>query len=180
MKTVIDQVRKQVEAQLSRAQDARAWLNRVAYKKFQNRQLQRWMTGNKSEGSKWADNQGWYKAWKLRAYGGGPRFVSGGVGGGRWVRGGNYPKFPGSGRFVMIATSKLVQSVTGQSIEGNRDGVGYHRKVVGEKTLEIYTTLDYAEDANKERDFVEFKPDFEKGLKDDFINWMNTGDYGRT
>jgi hypothetical protein len=179
MKVIADRIRKDVEARLSRAQNAQAWLNRVAYRKFQNRQLNRWMTSNKAEGSKWKDNQGWYKAWKRKAYGGGARFVNGGLGNGRWVQKGNYPNYPGSGKFVMMATSSLVQSVTGQPIEGNRDGLKYHRKVVAPKSMEIFTSIEYAKDANDERNFTDFRADFYKGLIDNYKNWLNSGDYGR-
>jgi hypothetical protein len=179
LKQVENDIKKKVEQTLSRADNARAWLSRVAYPKYQNAQAERWRTKNKSQGVMWDDNHGWYKSWKLIRYGGGPRYVAGRAGEGRWVRKGSYPTAPGKGRFVMIASGALVASVIGKSKDGqmvnNKEGQAAHRRVITNKGLEVFTTLEYADDASKERPFMEFSDAFNLSLQQDFIGWIKDG-----
>lgn len=175
LKEVTNTIKKRIETTLSRAQDGRAWLDRVAYPKYQNAQVQRWQTQNTSQGSKWPDNKGWYKNWKLIGFGGGPQYKKGPPG--RWVRSGTYPTYPGRGRFVMIATAKLVSSVIGQaqgSFVNNPEGVAAHRKITGPQSLEVYTTVDYAAQVAVERPFMTFSDKFNNDLKASYAQWMFT------
>lgn len=137
---------------LKRSRDARAWLNRIAYTLYQNWQRERWMTEGSSQGKKWPKLNPIYAAYKLRRYGGGTKYKwIGGRGEDRpWVPAGRWPKFPGNGSKMMVATGKLVDSVTGKSL-------AFHRKVVKPQELLIATTVPYAKDANETRNFTEFK-----------------------
>ena len=137
---------------IKRSADARAWLNRVAYRIYQNWQRERWMSEGSSQGSKWPRLNPEYARYKLKRYGGGPKYKwVGGRGENRpWQPAGRWPKFPGGGTKMMIATGTLVDSVTGKSLK-------YHRKIVTPKELFISTTVPYANDANERRNFTEFK-----------------------
>ncbi len=174
LKEVTNTIKTRVEATLSKAQDGRAWLARVAYPRYQNAQVERWQTQNTSQGAKWPDNKGWYKNWKLIGFGGGPKYKKGPPG--RWARAGTYPTYPGRGRFVMIATAKLVSSVIGQSSSGdfvnNSEGLSAHRRIIGPQSLEVFTTVDYAEKVAVDRPFMSFSDKFVDELRANYQNWM--------
>ena len=160
---------KDVKEILKRAQDGRAFLTRVAYPMYQKWQLERWQTENKSEGSKWKSLNPAYAEYKKSRYGGGPKYVTPKQKGyGRWVQAGNWPRYPGGGTKMMIATGELVNAVTGKKLT-------YHRRLIKAKQMAIGVTLPYAEDANKKRDFTKFKNANMKLLHDMYAEYVMTG-----
>lgn len=135
---------KKLQDMVNRANDPRAFLNRVIYPMYQNFQRERWMTENVSETGKWPPLNSKYASYKLKAFGG----------------------FPGGGRKMMIATGKLFNSVVGG--DGGSAAQG-HNKIVTKNELKIFTTVEYAADANDFRPFAKFSRgsmrDVSKALK---------------
>lgn len=153
----VDEIQDRVEKVLSRADNARAWLTRVAYKRYQNAQMERWMTKGASQGTPWRDNPSGYKEYKQR------KFVNA----------------PGQGRFVMIQTGQLVASVvgpTGSQMINNSEGIAKHRRIISAKALEVFTTVDYAEEAGSQRPFMNFKKSFYDDLIKEYRDWLLNGD----
>lgn len=139
----------------------RAYLNTVVYRQIQNAQMQRWITEGSSEGSPWSAISSVYASYKKRRYGGGVRYSwVGGRGPNRpWTESGNWPNYPGSGTKLLIATGNLVSSVIGPVKEGSVFGLTGsakdHRKLVGENSIFVGTTVTYAQDVNDKRNFTQ-------------------------
>lgn len=142
------------------AKDPRTFLVRVAYPAYQNAQRERWMTEGASQGSSWKPLNPAYRKYKLRRYGGGTKYNwIGGQGQGRpWVPAGTWPTYPGKGSKMMIATNTLYASVTGDSTKN-------HRRVIDNRSMKIFTTVEYSEDVDKVRSFTIFKDSFIKDLQ---------------
>lgn len=159
LKELTNTIRTQVEQTLSRAENGRAWLARVAYPAYQNAQVERWQTQNTgrfSFGGRWLDNSSRYKNWKRKGY----------------------ANYPGSGRFVMIATARLVSSVIGQAggaFVNNQDGLAQHRRIIGPRSLEVFTTVDYANKVAEKRPFMQFSEEFYRSLQGDYQTWITRG-----
>lgn len=145
--TIQNGIQENLDAMLKRSKSLRGYLNRVVYRQYQDAQLQRWMTEGASEGAKWKALSPSYAKYKTIRYGGGPR-----------RRGGNWASYPGAGTKTLIATGTLVSGVIGpmqgSSSFGLRLGSENHRKVVTERSIEIHTTVSYAEKVNEIRQFV--------------------------
>ena len=152
------------------ASDPRAFLTRVAYPEYQNAQRQRWMTEGASQGSRWKPLNKQYRDYKLKRYGGGPKYQwIGGQGQGRpWQPAGNWPSYPGKGTKMMIATNTLFSSVTGDSKKN-------HRRVIDNRSMQIFTTVEYAETADKARPFTIFKSSFNKNLQKQYEGYVSRG-----
>lgn len=123
------------------------FLNRYAYKIYQNYQRDRWANENSAEGG-WPALSPKYAAYKPRRYGGGKK-----------RDGGVWPSYPGGGRKMMIATGRLVTSVVGVDM-GASVGLDEHRKLVSGNTLTVSTAVPYASEAGATRDFMTFTPAF--------------------
>ena len=141
---VEDGISKWAEKVLNRSSTAgiRAWLNRVAYPKLLQVQLKRWQTEGSSEGETWAALNPDYARSKLKRFAG----------------------FPGGGRKMLIATGRLVQSMTGQSGEG--------RKIVTENKLELVTTVPYAVYVDEKRDITGLSEETVDELVDELISYL--------
>ena len=100
--------------------DLRAWLNRYAYPQLLNVQLRRWQTEGASEGKKWAPLKPDYAKRKQT----------------------KFAAYPGGGRKMLIATARLVGSM---SKTGHPD----HRKMVTGNRLQLSSTVPYGEYINE-------------------------------
>jgi len=128
---------------VKRAEKGTAFLNRVVYPIYQNFQRERWVTQN---WGKWPALNPKYARQKLR------RFAS----------------YPGGGRHMMIATGRLVTSVTG---EKKRD----HRKIVTNRRLIVGTTVPYAKYPDETREFSEMPPQFWNAVADQYVKYLIQG-----
>lgn len=170
---------------LERGKSMRGYLNRVTYAKYQKFQMERWKTENASEGTKWKKLSPIYKAYKLKRYGGGPRYKwIGGQGTGRpWKRAGRWPNYPGSGTKTLIATGRLVSSVIGPVMGATsfpmKSSAKDHRKIVTNTSLEVYTVVEYAEKVAKDREFMKFSRRHNREMIDDAMRYMATGKLDR-
>lgn len=116
-----------LQAKIARGKSLRGWIDRVAYPQYQNLQRERWMTEGASQGTSWPSLNPKYEKYKAR------KFAS----------------FPGGGTKMMIATSRLFNSVIGDDLEN-------HRKIATDTSLEVFSTLDYAQYPNVRRNFTDF------------------------
>lgn len=137
-----------LEEMATRAKSPQTYLNTVFLEDYRNAQRQRWMTENSSEGATWERLNPAYAAYKLKRYGGGPKYKTGKRGEGRWVPDGSWPSYPGGGRKMLIATGDLFQSVIGP-------GKGFN-KIVTDRSIIIATSIDYAPMVNRLRPFMRF------------------------
>ena len=146
LQAIQNSVTKSLEAKIKRGKSLRAWLNRVAYAEYKNIQRERWMTENTSQGAKWPALNEKYALRKARIY----------------------AEFPGGGTKMMIAKGTLFNSVVG-------DDLSAHRKIVTDTTLEIHTTVDYAQYPDKIRTFTQFSPQTMKNLADSAGEYIMRG-----
>ena len=147
MNVVQDGITKQLNAMATRARTVQAFLNSTIYTMYQNLQMQRWMTEGSSEGEGWPALNSSYARYKLRRYGGGPKYKwIGGMGEGRpWEPDGSWPSFPGGGSKMMIGTTRLVSAVIGPNDTYN-EGLRFHRKVVDATSIRI--SVDTSQEAS--------------------------------
>lgn len=108
-----------------RAKLMTGWLNRVAYPELQKVQRARWQTEGSSEGEKWDALNPNYKTLKLR----------------------KFRDYPGGGRKMLVATSRLVGSMTG-------DNKTDHWKLVKGNELQMGTNVPYAGYVDDSRDIT--------------------------
>jgi len=138
---------KKIEDRLNRlvenANLVDGYLERVVYRQYQKAQKDRWTTENTSAFSaprKWDALDPSYAAYKKR----------------------KFSDFIGHGEKMLIATGRLFQGVIGPSED--------HRSVIGDKKIEIYTSVPYASYVDEDRSFTKFSPSFYsdifKGLND--------------
>jgi hypothetical protein len=157
VKTVQNGVSKNLADITKRSKALRSYLNTTVYTQYQNFQMKRWMSQGSSEGDQWKPLSKRYEEYKKRRYGGGPRFIAGKPGQGRWKRAGNHPTYPGRGTKMLIATGTLVSAVVGPMKEGSVFGVSAsaknHRKLVGDSYLEIKYNVPYGREVNEARKF---------------------------
>lgn len=171
LKKVESNIQNRLSALVKRAKLGRGALTRVIYPMYQNAQRNRWMTENTSEGSKWAELTPKYKSYKLRRYGGGARYNwVGGRGESRpWVlSGASWPNYPGSGTKMMIATNRLFNSVTGDTLDD-------HKVLFTDESMEIRTTVDYSSDANSKRNFTTFGDATISKMKSAYFGYVKGG-----
>jgi len=105
----------------------KGYLNRVVYKQIIEAQQKRWMTEGASEGKQWIPLNPEYRQRKLK------KFAS----------------YQGGGRKMLIATNRLVDSMTGKS---NQD----HFKLVTERRIEVGSLVEYARYVDEKRDITTF------------------------
>lgn len=110
---------------MSRGRLMSGWLNRVGYPLIIEAQRMRWASEGASEGDSWRALNPLYAMQKLK------RFAS----------------FPGAGRKMLVATSRLVKSVTG-------DEMADHYKLVTDRSLETGTRVGYAKYVDEDRPFT--------------------------
>lgn len=78
----------------------------------------------------------------------------------------------------MIATARLVSSVIGQAggaFVNNQDGLAQHRRIIGPRSLEVFTTVDYANKVAEKRPFMQFSEEFYRSLQGDYQTWITRG-----
>lgn len=137
-------VTQALQEKIERGKSMRAFLDRVVYTEYQNAQRERWMTEGASEGFAWpALKSLTYIRQKSR----------------------KFAAFPGGGKKMMIATGRLYNSVTGDSAQE-------HRKVVTDNSIDIYTTVDYAQYTDEARTFTKFGDDFRTRIQQAIVNYM--------
>jgi len=141
-----DGIGKKLDTMISRAKNARAYLNRIAYPMYQEAQLERWKTENVSEGAPWKRLSPRYLAQKKI------RFAS----------------EPYSGRKMLVATGRLLKSVVGSERR-------YHRKIVTDKKLIISTTVPYAAEVAEVRPFMVFGNNTKKKILEGFRKYVVYG-----
>jgi hypothetical protein len=105
---------------VERFNKAPAYLNRVVYRTYQNRQRKRFQTMNVSEGQQWPELNPKYKEWKKK------KFAS---------------AF-GGGTKMMIRTGRLFAAVSGDAVSG----VSFdHKKIVTRSKIEVLWSTPYYE-----------------------------------
>jgi len=139
-------ISRQLEKMASRAQLARGWLNRVAYPKIIEAQRLRWVSQNTSEGKAWEPINTLYAIRKLT----------------------RFRDYPGGGRHILIATSRLVKGMTG-------DNKSDHYKLVTETRIEVGTLVAYAKWVNEDRDITSLGDRTVKGLIRDLQRYLAKG-----
>jgi hypothetical protein len=126
-----------------------SFLNRVVYPEYQRAQQKRWMSEGESQGSRWHPLNEEY----------------------RWLKEYTMADMPGGGTKMMIATGRLIESVTGLSVGANPSGIKDHRKAVSINTLVVGTSVEYAEYAAI-RPFMNFSPAWRKIIKQKYSDYM--------
>jgi len=145
---------------LSRTKLADGWLNRVAVPLLYEVQRQRWMTENTSEGDQWAPLNPVYARYKLKRYGGGPK-----------RDGGTWPNYPGSGTKLMIATGRLVDSMS----KPGGDGVKMVQRMGTTTRLTLGTLLDYAKYPNATRNFTDLSQSTVDNITEQYVAYVKGG-----
>lgn len=130
------------EKMLSRAAKVRGYLNRVVYPEYQSLQAERWTTQGASQTGKWDAINKKYLKWRRRV-------------------------FPSSGSKILVRTTDLARSMTGQD-------KSFHFKLITDKRLEVGTMLDYGQYVDEDRDITGFNEatidNFVEGLEDYLVS----------
>lgn len=145
---VVDGIGDHLKQMLDRANLAQGWLNRVAYPEILRVQRLRWQTEGSSQGEKWAPiKNDSYKRSKLK----------------------RFRDCPGGGSKLLIATARLVQSMTGENKEE-------HWKLVTPKRLETGTIVPYAKYIEDNgRDITTLSEETAATLADSFMKYIIEG-----
>lgn len=122
------------------------WLNRVAYPMIIEAQRQRWASQNATEGGSWRPLNPSYAIRKLK----------------------KFADYPGGGRHMLVATSRLVNSVTG-------DEKTEHYKVVTNNRLEVGTIVPYAKYVDEDRNFTTLGDQTIQALKASLAAYVSGG-----
>lgn len=122
----IDGIADYLKGMISRANQIDGWLNRVAYPTLVAHQRQKWMTEGASEGKAWTPLNPTYRLRKLT----------------------RFRDYPGAGQKMLIATSRLVDSMTG-------DNKAEHFKLVSGRRLEFGSLVPYAKYVDQTRPITE-------------------------
>jgi hypothetical protein len=141
-----DGISKVLSGMISRAGLVRGWLNRVGYPMIIEAQRMRWASENATEGASWKPLNPKYERYKAK----------------KWA------SAPGGGRKMMIASGRLVDSVTG---DDRKD----HYKLVEEKRLSVGTTVPYAKYADEARNFTDLSDTTTQDLSDRLGEYIRTG-----
>jgi hypothetical protein len=126
------------------------WLNRVAYPELLKVQRVRWQTEGSSEGGKWVALNPSYRTAKLK------RFAD----------------YPGSGTKMLVATSRLVGSMTG-------DNKAEHWKLVKGNELTMGSIVPYAGYVDETRDITTLSDATVTRLAEAARNYIMTGNMKR-
>ncbi len=126
----IDSATEFLHGMLDRAKMPAAWLNRVAYPELLRIQRRRWETEGASEGDPWLPLNDTYRAKKLKMF----------------------RDYPGRGTKMLVATGRLIDSMT-------KPGDPDHYKLVTEKRIEVGTQLEYAKFVGELRDITTLSQD---------------------
>lgn len=155
-------IQKKLDAMIKKSKSTESFLSKVAYPMYISRQSKRWMTENESEGARWTPLNEKYAKWKKL----------------------NFVGYPGHGEKLLIRTGRLAEAVIGRKLKGDviseesamsGDLPANHHVMITNKTLHIYTDLNYAQHVNKKRNFFNFKADFRKRLKAAYGAWVVGG-----
>lgn len=114
-----------LNAMAERSKLVTGWLNRVAYPELLKVQRVRWQTEGSSEGEKWDELNPSYRTAKLR----------------------KFRDYPGGGRKMLVATSRLVGSMTG-------DNKAEHWKLLKGNELQMGSIVPYAGFVDDSRDIT--------------------------
>lgn len=134
---------------LNRASLVSGWLNRVAYPEMIKIQRVRWQTEGASQGAQWkplkSEN---YRKYKLR----------------------KFADYPGAGSKLLIATNRLVDSMTG-------DNKNEHWKMVdvAKNRLEVGSFVPYGGYVDDERDITGLSDQAVDGLISELLDYLNDG-----
>lgn len=142
----IDKINSRLDGIVSRGKSLRSYLNRVVYKQYQQAQIRRWNTENKSEGAQWKPLNSDYAAYKRK----------------------KYASYPYSGSRLLVATGTLLKSVVGLDPK-------YHRKIVTNTGITIMTTLEYAPYVAKTRPFMKWSRQTKREIIDGMKRYLFTG-----
>lgn len=129
-------IEKTLSGMLSRSGLVRGWLNRVGYPMVIQAQRMRWASEGATEGDSWKPLNPSYAIQKLK----------------------RFKDFPGGGTKMLIATGRLVDSVTG-------DNTAEHYKLVTDESLEVGTRVPYAKYVDEERDFHTLSVETEDNIR---------------
>lgn len=122
------------------------WLNRVAYPKLIAVQRMRWQTEGKSEGDQWATLNPNYREYKLK----------------------RFRDYPGGGRKMLVATTRLVTSMTG-------DVKTEHWKLVQGHKLEVGSKVPYGQYVDADRDTTSLSDETVSELIDGLLDYIVNG-----
>ena len=141
----VDGISNTLNHMLDRGKLARGWLNRYAYPKLIEAQRMRWASEGASEGDSWVPLNPSYAIRKLK----------------------KYAAYPGSGTKMLVATGRLVESVTG-------DNQKEHFKFVTDTELQMGTIVPYAGYVSEVRDIVGLGDETIQDLKDSLREYLQT------
>jgi hypothetical protein len=122
------------------------WLNRVAYPELIKVQRVRWQTEGSSEGEKWDALNPSYRTLKLK----------------------KFADYPGGGRKMLVATSRLVTSMTGENKEE-------HWKLVKGNELQMGSIVPYAGFVDDSRDITTLSDETVERLADMAADYIVNG-----
>jgi len=150
IKISVDGISEHLKKMIERSNLVAGWLNRVAYPKILEVQRMRWASEGNSEGSGWRQLKANYKTYKLK----------------------KYADYPGSGTKLLIATNRLVDSMTGKS-------KAEHWKLVQKNKLEVGSFVPYAAFVDKERDITSLSKDTVDSIAEGLGDYLTKGSMGR-
>jgi hypothetical protein len=145
MTIVKDDAFKVLDNIVSRAKDPTAFIKTNLFRIYQIAQQRRWMSEGASENETWKPLNPKYAEYKRRRYGGGVSKRDGT----KW------PSYPGAGKKINIATSRLAGSVIGRD-SGFDLGVGEQRVKVTPTSLYVGTVVPYAKEVDDVRNIFHF------------------------
>lgn len=143
----VDGIGGKLNQMLSRGQLTRGWLNRVAYPMIVEAQRIRWASEGASEGRSWQRLNPAYAMYKLK----------------------KFAEYPGGGSKMLIATGKLVASMTG-------DQTSNHFKLVEDERILVGTTLDYARYVDEARNITNLGQDTKQALQNSLRAYLSGGE----
>jgi len=140
----MDGITNKLNGMIQRANLVDGWLNRVAYPALIAKTRQRWMSEGSSEGDGWKPLNAKYKLEKLR----------------------RFRDYPGAGQKMLIATSRLVNSMTG-------DDTGEHYKLVSNQRLEFGSRVPYAKYVDEMRSITKLSAETIEELKTQLSQYLS-------
>lgn len=147
LKFSVDGISEHFKEMASRARLTQGWLNRVAYPRLIKAQRMRWQTEGASEDEKWEPLNPEYRRSKLK------RFAD----------------YPGGGRKLLIATGRLIDSMTGENSD--------HWKLVTPTLLEVGTIVPYAGYVDEARDITSLSDQTVEEIADGLAEYITEGSY---
>jgi len=168
-KTTQDGISARLGEIISRTQGLSTVLRRNVFPIYVNAQIERWNTEGASEKLGWKPLNRRYAEYKVRKFGGGPKFRFFPSMGGRNIIGTYSPSYPGGGTKMMIATNRLIDSVIGKTNK-------YHKRIISNKGMTISTTVPYAKHADENRTFSKWSPETTKRMLAPIMKYIARGD----